>query len=464
MKVNSVALFIISLIHTICYSQVERISYDHFLDVVEKKNPLFQRANNFKTIGNKQRQMAQGGYDPQFSLDFKNKYFSSKNYYSYIQGELKQQLFASQYIKAGYEYGQGNFVNPEFITPAYGLYYLSFETQLLQGLTFDKQRAEVLKSKEYKNYYDTERNILANNIFLEAGSAYADWSHTYRQLTLYSYYMTLAKQRLDALNDLAEIGERAAADTVEAAIFFQSRLLEYNLAMLEWREKIAQAMTYYTDYELSSFTDVIFPSDTLDLIFEKMKAKTLQLLQTDSLNNPILTQYQIKQNILEVDKRFQKEMIKPQLSVNYNFISGDQSNTLAQFSTNNYKWGASLHFPLLFRNSINRYKITALEAGNNQMEINFKKQEIGYKSRLLKQNIYLLSEQITASNKNVNYSKILLEAEKLKFDVGESSLFLLNTRENRLMESELKLADYKLKYIQTALKLIHINGNLNYKL
>ncbi len=464
MKSKIVVIFL-SIALSNVYAQVQSISYDNFLKELESRNPLFQRATNFKTIGRKQLLMARGGYDPQFNLELKNKFFSSKNYYSYIQGEVKQQLFASQYLKAGYEYGQGVFVNPEFNTPSYGLYYVSFETQLLQGLTFDKQRADILKGKEYQSYFSLERNILVNNLLLEAGSAYAEWSYAYRQLNLYSYYMALAKQRLDAMNDLAKIGERAAADTVEAAIFYQSRLLEYNIAMLEWREKIAQTMTFfYNDYNVNANVDNSFPSDTLDLMFEKVKNKILQILKADSANNPILAQYQIKQNILEIDKRFHREMIKPQLSVNYNLLSSNQTNSIAQFSTNNYKWGASLSFPLFFRNSTNRFKIASIEALNNSMELNFKKLEIDYKTRLLKQNISLLSEQISASIKNVDYSKILLEAEKLKFNVGESSLFLLNTRENRLMEAELKLAEYKLKYIITSLKLIHINGNLNYRL
>jgi outer membrane protein TolC len=334
----------------------------------------------------------------------------------------------------------------------------------LQGLTFDKQRADILKSKQYKNFYSTERIILLNNLFFEAGVSYAEWAYAHKLMSLTTYYTLLAKQRLSAMNDLASIGERAAADTVEAAIFYQTRLLDYNIAKVEALEKATQVSNFYLNNQLINFTNGIKPTDTLDILFEKIKEKTMLLLREDSLNNPILNQYQTKQNIFEIEKRFRKEMIKPKLSINYNLISESQGNTLAQLSTNNYKWGASLNFPLLFRNTYNSFKIADLDATNNKMELDFKKLEIQYKNNLLKQTISVLSEQIVAAIKNVNYSKILLDAEKLKFNIGESSLFLLNTRENKLMETELKLAEYKLKYLKTVLKLIHLNGNLNYQL
>jgi len=55
-----------------------------------------------------------------------------------------------------------------------------------------------------------------------------------------------------------------------------------------------------------------------------------------------------------------------------------------------------------------------------------------------------------------------LDAEQLKFDNGESNLFMLNQRENKVLESEIKLAEFKLKYIVAVLNLIYLNGSLNY--
>ncbi|MBK6833372.1 MAG: TolC family protein [Bacteroidetes bacterium] len=84
--------------------------------------------------------------------------------------------------------------------------------------------------------------------------------------------------------------------------------------------------------------------------------------------------------------------------------------------------------------------------------------------KLIKQAIFILRDQVSFAEKNVRYSKQLLEAEKLKFDSGESSLFLLNTRENKWLESELKLAEYRTKFIKTVFELVYVKGSINYKL
>ena len=40
----------------------------------------------------------------------------------------------------------------------------------------------------------------------------------------------------------------------------------------------------------------------------------------------------------------------------------------------------------------------------------------------------------------------MLTAEQVKFDNGESSIFLLNSRENKKLESEIKLIELKAQY------------------
>jgi len=52
-----------------------------------------------------------------------------------------------------------------------------------------------------------------------------------------------------------------------------------------------------------------------------------------------------------------------------------------------------------------------------------------------------------------NYSA-LLEAEKTKFSIGESSVFLLNSRENKLFEAQEKLLETRSKTAVSALKVI----------
>jgi outer membrane protein TolC len=58
-----------------------------------------------------------------------------------------------------------------------------------------------------------------------------------------------------------------------------------------------------------------------------------------------------------------------------------------------------------------------------------------------------------------NYNT-LLEAEYIKFDLGESSIFLVNSREQKLIEAQLKLIELRGKFFKTRQKLEWAAGRL----
>jgi outer membrane protein TolC len=180
--------------------------------------------------------------------------------------------------------------------------------------------------------------------------------------------------------------------------------------------------------------------------------------------NPVIQKYASFNKILEVEARFKKEMIKPVLNVKYNVLSSGNDFYNPAFSNNNYKWGVNLSFPLLLRNPVNEFKMARVQLQNNSLELSNKSNELRLKLNALQQALSILSEQLLTAEKSARYSEQLLEAEKLKFENGESSLFMLNTRENKLLETELKLAEYKLKFLKTYINIKYLNGNLDYTL
>jgi outer membrane protein TolC len=156
-------------------------------------------------------------------------------------------------------------------------------------------------------------------------------------------------------------------------------------------------------------------------------------------------------------------MIKPSLNIKYNILSNNAATMNPSYSNNNYKFGLNLSFPLFLRNPANEYKLAKINSQNNNLELINKTNELSFKINALKKIIDILAEQLQNAERLSKYSKMLVEAEKLKFTNGESTLFMLNTRENKWLESEIKLAEYKLKFIKTLLNLIYLNGDLNYK-
>lgn len=458
---------ILVLSHGILFSQnsvtSSKLSLEQYITNIKENYPLVQRADNLIDQAQLNLKAQRGQYDPFIKADYNNKFFDGNNYYSVLNSEIKQPLFTSQYIKAGYEFGDGVYLNPESKTGSYGLPFLGFEAALLQGMFFDKRRAGVLKAREYIDYGKAERNEIVNDVLFYAINAYSELSFVNKQLSIYKYFIQLAQIRNNGISALAQIGEKPFIDTVEASITYQSRMLELQALEIENKKKKASVNSFNWFKNGSTDVQLEFTSDSLDQIFDIYKTIMIRELNVDSITNPVIQQYRIKQNILKIDKRLKAEMIKPQLDIKYNFLTNNNGSFNPQLTSNNYKWGATLAFPLFLRTPRNEYKIAGLDVLNAKLETDAKNNELNNKINFTLQAITVITEQINNSARNVALSKRLLEAEKLKFENGESSLFLLNMRENKWLESELKLAEYKLKFIETVLQLVHLKGNLNYK-
>ena len=205
-------------------------------------------------------------------------------------------------------------------------------------------------------------------------------------------------------------------------------------------------------------------SDSLEQVYSLAIKIIQQTLMNDQNTNPLVSQYLAKQKILETEKRLKREMIKPVLDVRYNFLNTSNDVIFPSFNASNYKWGASFSFPLFLRKPRNEYKMANLDANNNELETVNKQNQINFKRKYIVEAIQVTTEQILNAERSAAYSKLLVEAEKLKFTNGESSLFLLNSRESKWLETELKLAEYKLKFIKSFIELTYVNGDLKYEL
>ena len=61
---------------------------------------------------------------------------------------------------------------------------------------------------------------------------------------------------------------------------------------------------------------------------------------------------------------------------------------------------------------------------------------------------------------NLKNQQTLLRAEEIKLKLGESSLFLVNSRENKLLETEQKYAELRSKFFNSLISMQAAAGAL----
>ncbi len=135
----------------------------------------------------------------------------------------------------------------------------------------------------------------------------------------------------------------------------------------------------------------------------------------------------------------------------YNFLNEPvEGEEFSGFSTNNYVWGVDFNIPIFLRESRGRLNITKISILETSLELELKQLELSNKIKSSYNEIVALEQQIDLFNKATDNYFTLLEAERQKFLMGESSIFLINNRESNYVQAAIKRIELYVKY-QSAL-------------
>jgi outer membrane protein TolC len=152
------------------------------------------------------------------------------------------------------------------------------------------------------------------------------------------------------------------------------------------------------------------------------------------------------------------EKFKPRLDVNYSYLWGGFNvpatpEINARTWDNSAKFGLDYKIPILFRNErakwqLARLKIRETELERTQLNRDIQNQiEATYNELSTQERLKTVQDQIVVNNTK------LRDAELRRFENGESSLFLINTRDVTLVNSRLKLFEIKAKYAKNLIQL-----------
>jgi outer membrane protein TolC len=127
---------------------------------------------------------------------------------------------------------------------------------------------------------------------------------------------------------------------------------------------------------------------------------------------------------------------------------------------NNYKWGFTFSVPVLLRKERGGLQMAKIKLQDASYERERKTIVLTNKIKSNEQELILLNQQITSYQQTVKGYEQLLYAENTLFETGESSLFLVNTRETNTINARLKLVDIQTKQQKSVLMLKYNMGNM----
>lgn len=436
------------------------LTLDAYLGYVKQFHPLVKQANLEVSQAQAGIIAARGGFDPKIEVDYENKQFKSTEYYDLLNATFKIPTWYGIEIKAGFDQMEGVFLNPQNTLPPNGLAMAGISIPLGQGLLINNRMADLRKAKIYANLSQAERDLEVANVFYLAANSYFNWYRSYNEYRLYETFLTNAQVRFNGIKGLITAGDRPAIDSIEAGILIKARKLnleQSRLKLIKSKLELSNFLWFENNLPLE-LQDGISPETELEKKVENtLKTNGLLLADIDFQNHPKIRSLQNKVSILEVEKRLKGDLLKPTINLNYNYLS--EPEFVRDFNTVNYKYGVNFSFPLFLRKERGNFKIAKLKLQDAELDLKFEDQVLRNKIDYQLEEISSLKNQIAIANELVNDFNTMLDAEERMFFYGESSLFLINSRENSLLSSSLQQIDTEFRFFAANADLFKLIAN-----
>ena len=431
------------------------MDFREYLGYVKKFHPVAKQANLVLNSAEANLLKARGGFDPKIEVDYSQKEFKNTEYYDILNATFKIPTWFGIELKANFEQNEGVYLNPERTVPDDGLYSAGISVPVAQGLFINDRMATLKKAKAFRQQSMADRDLLINDILYNASLAYFNWLQAYQESLLYQDFLDNAWQRFRGIKKSAEAGDKAAIDTVEAKIAYQNRNLGLSQAQLNLtkaRLELSNFLWIANNVPVELRPSVIPDLElkrSIDIAFE-VEGRLLSDINLQ--NHPKLQSLNYKIEGLDVDRRLKANKLLPYIGLEYNFLT-ETPDIGDSYITDNYKAGVTFKFPLFLRKERGDLRLAKNKLQDKEYEFLSTELEIKNKISAVFAEIESLVEQTNLIEDIVQNYNQLLNAETRKFSFGESSIFLINSRENSLIDSQLKNIQIQNKWLEAKAKL-----------
>lgn len=423
------------------------IDWGFVLNNVHKNYPLLLKQQEDLKAAIGDTQSASGAFDSYLSAKHDERldgYYDGKittlqavKPLSFLNSELAAGARKSQNSFPLYEGKNDTLDNAEF--------FAKVKLSLLQDRSIDQNRAHLRQRKIQQEIKSLELNQKQLEAQQKATSTYWKWFYTIQNKRITKELFELAQKRQEMFSKKFKAGDTSKLKLLEnnqyilkrKALLESATLDELNaridLSLWLWNEN-GEKLHYEDLKKVSDSELAIIPEN----IFNDKLIESSPIIQI--LNNEILF-HQVNQEVGE-------NKLQPKLDLTYDF-SKDKGAGSRTLEGDEHRVLLELKIPL--ERDLGRGKIQS-----SVSKMNAKKQELLYlKSQLSMYFIKYQAMMKTLLNNHKTYlnevelAKKLVNAERKQFDAGQSSLFMINVREEKQAESEIKAWKTLYEYYST---------------
>lgn len=429
--------------------------FDSFLQQVVYHHPRSAQADLYAEKGGFKLMKARGALDPKLSLQYNGKNYRDLNYYSILSSGVEWQSPFALKFSTGFEQNEGLFLNPQLNLPAGGLYYGEVSLPLIRGLWTDQTRTGLNQAKAGLDLYEAGREKKLNALLVEASMVYWGWYKAYYSLLAYRQNLELARTRFQLVKRNAEEGNIPFIDTVEAKIQMRRRERELIAANRDLKSFELDLQNHIWRPEL--LTVSVRPQSTSNntLLDGQIEVDSNWVVQ-----HPMYREISASQQQLFFEKRWKAEQLKPQVDLKYRPLTSAVNPELAPFNSGNYQYGVQFNFPLFLRKERAELGLTKLTLQDTRYDLQISQRYLNMELNNLQQRMDRLQQERDIALEISQLYMRLAQAERTRYEAGESALFIVNTRETNALKARLNYIEADAELRKSRVYLHYILGDL----
>lgn len=351
---------------------------------------------------------------------------------------------------SGYRAGLGNFApyDGKLATRDLGEAYTGVRLPLFRDRAIDSRRGELAKARIGTRLAQLSVEQQKLTILQAALTRYWVWVGAVRRLNVAREMLQVAESRQKLLEEGVQAGQLPGIEATENS----RAVVQRRSAMIDADRAARGAAIDLSLYYRNAAGEPVVPApDQAPVQFPQPVTLTDSEVQEDLRaalrKRPELSRLEAQQDQIEVDIDLAKNAAKPAVDLSAGFVNAmGTPNPLVKRGPQEFRTGLSFEFPLQNRRA--KGQQAAAEARNRQtgQRIRFLQNQITAEVQDATAFVETARQKLEALRAEVRLSLDLEQAERLRFELGEGTLFMLNLRELATADAALREAAAQADY------------------
>jgi len=444
LHLSAIASFAILVPHVGAQDSVE-VTLDAFLSQVRATHPQVRQAELVRRQTDAEALAARGSFDPYVQATWDTKRFKGIGYYDELDTRLVVPTPWGVDFMVGWERAAGQIINPERATPGGGLLSAGMSLPIGLGLLTDERRTARRQAEIAVDAADADREAAVARVLQGAARDWGTWSESERRAQIAAEGVDLARFRLVALRSRVAAGDAAEIDSVEAVAEFTQRSLQLvdAEAAAAGARLVIQGWLWRADGTPDSLPEAARPATRAQLAGEVDLRQRGAALGWIIARHPFVQQATAKWRQADAQRRLAATQLLPSASVQLSGLAAGSSFgdlVAPRLDGEESKFSGNLRIPLFARRELGRLRVAEDRTRALGLERDRIRRDVEIEARRALIELAAVDGQLGRQEQLVALQERLLAAEQQRFEVGESSLLIVNLRERALLDERLRLA------------------------